>query len=328
MTSTTQTEWMNETCDNGLVSVIVPTYNRASILPETLDSVAAQTYRPIEVLVIDDGSTDDTQTTVKTWSDRHHSDAALTVRYVSQPNRGACAARNHGLRESRGEYIQFLDSDDRLRPEKLKRQADVLLADTQLDYVYAQTVQIGRDGTERTTTGRAMDRAHPERNIPLHLWHTTGPLYRRRVCVQAGPWDEALRMSQDWDYAARIKTVSLKGRYLPDVLSEYVMHGGGQIVTKGTLREVASRNRAIHNVIDLLAQARVQERAAWDVCSRALVAVGIHAGVYGDRTQMRKDFTEARRLGYTRTRCMACALLAASYVVPPKVFKWLLNQIR
>ena len=320
--------WLNEACEPGLVSVIVPTFNRAAVLSDTLDSVANQSYRPIELLIIDDGSSDDTQTAVETWSNRYRSDAALTVRYCSQPNRGACAARNRGLRDSRGEYIQFLDSDDRLRPSKLEEQVNALSADPELDYVYAQTVQIGSDGSERARTGKPMDPAIPARNIPLHLWHTTAPLYRRRVCVRAGPWDEELRMSQDWDYAARIKAVSLKAHFLPEVLSEYVMHGGEQIVTKGTRREIASRNRAIHNVMGLLNQSGLNDRAAWDICSRALVAVGIHAGVHGDHAQMRMDFTEAGRIGYTRTRCMARVLRVMSYVAPPAAFKWLLNRVR
>lgn len=319
---------MKKACEEGLVSIIVPTYNRADLLQETLDSVAAQSYRPVELVIVDDGSTDATSSAVQSWTKQYHADHRLTVRYLSQPNRGACAARNHGLRECRGEYIQFLDSDDRLRPNKLTQQVDALAAEPGLDYVYAQTIQVGRDGTERTTTGRPMDRGVPARNIPLHLWHTTGPLYRRRVCIQAGPWDEALRMSQDWDYAARIKAVSLNGRYIPEILSEYVMHDSGQIVKQGTMLEVASRNRAIHNVMDRLTGSAVQERAAWDVCSRALVAAGIHAGVYGDRKQMRRNLAEAQRLGYTRTRCAACALGAASYLVPPNAFKWLLNRIR
>ncbi len=328
MTAPSQANWMDETCTQGLVSVIVPAYNRAAILPQTLDSVGAQSYRPIELLIIDDGSSDDTRTVVETWSNPYRSDTALAVRYISQPNRGACAARNHGLCASRGQFIQFLDSDDRLRPTKLEKQVSALLAEPDLDYVYAQTVQIGSDGSERARTGNPMDSSVPARNIPLHLWHTTAPLYRRRVCVQAGPWDEALRMSQDWDYAARIKAVSLKARFLPEVLSEYVMHGGGQIVMKGTLREIASRNRAIHNVMGLLSKCGVHDRAAWDICSRSLVAAGIHAGVHGDHAQMRKDFTEASRIGYARTRGMARVLRTASYIAPPVAFKWLLNRVR
>lgn len=320
--------WMKETFEQGLVSVIVPTYNRAAILRDTLDSVAAQAYRPIELLIIDDGSTDDTQASVEAWTKRHDADHRLTVRYLSQPNRGACAARNNGLSESRGEFIQFLDSDDRLRPDKLKRQIDALHADGARDYVYAQTAQIGSDGATRSIAGRPMDESVPSRNIPLHLWHTSSPLYRRRVCVQAGPWDQELRMSQDWDYAARIKAVSLQGLYLPDVLSEYIMHGSGQIVKRGTLLEVTSRNRAVHNVMDLLNNIHAHEDGAWEVCSRALIAAAIHAGELGDRALMRKNFTEARRLGYTRTRCTACVLLMMSFIVSPKVFKWLLIRVR
>ncbi len=328
MTTTVPSNGMTESFEQGWVSVIVPTYNRADLLPQTLDSVARQTYRPIELVIVDDGSTDDTRAAVRAWSEHHAADDPLIVRYLNQPNRGVSAARNQGLRASRGEYIQFLDSDDRLRPDKLARHVDTLRADEQIDYVYAQTVQIGSDGTVRAVSGRPMDDAVPSRNIPLNLWHTSSPLYRRRICVQAGPWDEELCMSEDWEYAARIKAVSLKGRFVPDVLSEYIMHRRGQIVKHKNLQTIYSRNRAIHQVMDILVNKDVKESAAWDLCSRALVVNAIQAGMHGDRGLMRNTLLEAGRRGYTRTRGTALAMWPASFIVPPMVFKWLLNRIR
>lgn len=319
--------WMNESFTPGLVSVIVPTYNRADLLIPTLDSVHRQTHRPIELIVVDDGSTDSTADVVRAWSgSRRQTD--FDIRYVTQSHRGACAARNHGLRISRGEFIQYLDSDDRLRPDKLQTQTDVLRAHPDLDYVYSRTVQLGRNGKVNSTIGRPMDTAHPSRDIPRHLWHTSAPLYRRAICRRAGPWDEELYMSQDWDYAARIKAASLKGHFLPDILSEYVMHAAGQIVKRASLEEVESRHRAIHNVIGLLQRAGIMDRAAWDVCARALIANATNAGSLGDAAAMRRHFADARSLGHVSTRAMAWAAYAASFIAPPGSFKWLLDRIR
>ena len=103
--------------DAPTVSVIIPTYNRAHLLPRALESVLAQTFEDLEVLVVDDGSTDGTEAVVTGYDDR--------VRYLRQPqNAGVSAARNRGLREARGEFVAFLDSDDEWFPEKLARQVE------------------------------------------------------------------------------------------------------------------------------------------------------------------------------------------------------------
>jgi glycosyltransferase involved in cell wall biosynthesis len=109
--------------DSPLVSVVIPTYNRADCLVQTLNSVFAQTHRPIEVLLVDDGSTDGTRSLIES---RWGGDPQL--RYLYQPNRGVSAARNHGMREARGAYIALLDSDDTWMPWKLEAQLSCLAA--------------------------------------------------------------------------------------------------------------------------------------------------------------------------------------------------------
>ncbi len=97
-------------CHEALVSVIIPCYNSGAFLEEAIGSAMAQTYSPVEIVVVDDGSTD------------HSPEIAqrLPVRYIRQPNRGLAASRNLGLRESKGRYIVFLDADDRSRPEAIE----------------------------------------------------------------------------------------------------------------------------------------------------------------------------------------------------------------
>jgi glycosyltransferase involved in cell wall biosynthesis len=122
---------MNEGRRPSLVSVIIPTYNRADLLPETMDSVLAQSYRPIEVVVVDDGSADNTQEVLQTWSIGCPGKGEFEVRYFYQPNRGPSSARNLGFAESKGEFVLYLDSDDLLLPEKLDLQTKEL--DTRYD---------------------------------------------------------------------------------------------------------------------------------------------------------------------------------------------------
>ena len=98
---------------NSLISCIVPVYNGERYLGEALDSILAQTYRPLEIIVVDDGSTDGTAEVVAIYGDQ--------VRYLKQVNGGPAATRNLGLSSSNGEFVAFLDQDDLCHPEKLER---------------------------------------------------------------------------------------------------------------------------------------------------------------------------------------------------------------
>ncbi|MFC7670076.1 glycosyltransferase family 2 protein [Hymenobacter humi] len=114
-----------------LVSIIIPCYNYGWLLAETLDSVLAQTYQQWECIIIDDGSTDTTRVVATSYQARDS-----RFRYVYQPNGGLSAARNHGLQAATGEYIQFLDADDLLLPQKLELQVALLASHPEYDVVY------------------------------------------------------------------------------------------------------------------------------------------------------------------------------------------------
>lgn len=117
-----------------LVSVIIPTYNRAALLKEAVVSVYNQTYRPIECIVVDDGSTDNTAEVMKTLETLNGE--GFVLKYIQQPNSGAQVARNTGTAAANGAYIQYLDSDDLLYPEKLRKQVAYLHAHQECDAVF------------------------------------------------------------------------------------------------------------------------------------------------------------------------------------------------
>ena len=108
----------DESSSHPLVSVVIPTFNRAKVVTRAIDSVLEQTYRNCEVIVVDDGSTDDTADVLRSYKDK--------IVYIQQKNAGPSAARNRGIRESKGEFIAFLDSDDLWFATKLERQAGLL----------------------------------------------------------------------------------------------------------------------------------------------------------------------------------------------------------
>jgi len=125
-----------------LTSVVIPTYNRAGYLPLTVETALAQEGVEVEVVVVDDGSTDDTQAVVE----RHREAWGGRVRYVWQENAERCVARNHGLRLARGEFVAFLDSDDLWRPNHLSTCVDALVKNPKAAAAYAEHGLIDAEG--------------------------------------------------------------------------------------------------------------------------------------------------------------------------------------
>ncbi|MBN1629983.1 MAG: glycosyltransferase family 2 protein [Thermoleophilia bacterium] len=212
--------WMNDDCREGLVSVILPTFNRSRLLLESLESVRRQRYRPIELLIIDDGSTDDTSRILRDWVGTVADDTDLVVRCLRQENAGAPTARNHGLLECRGGFIQFLDSDDILHPDKLTKQIDALDEDSQADYVYSGSAYFSDVVDWSLPAYCGLQPVQADRPVLGFLrggaWQTVSGLYRRRACVANGPWAEDVPIYQDWDYNVRFllgepKTILVKG---------------------------------------------------------------------------------------------------------------------
>jgi hypothetical protein len=210
----------------GLVSVIVPTFNRSRLLLEAVDSVWKQTYRPVELLVVDDGSTDNTREVMDKWRCEHANDANFRVHFFFQENAGAPAARNWGLIESRGEYIQFLDSDDLLLPERLALIVSSF-EKSSYDYVYAGfEIFCG-------TCGEILNRIVPEpTGDPLELFcrgrlwvNTWGFAWRRSMAERVGLWDTSLDVCQDLDYCIRTLLASRQGGALQHTTVR-ARHGG------------------------------------------------------------------------------------------------------
>jgi glycosyltransferase involved in cell wall biosynthesis len=217
------------TGSNNWVTVITPTYNRAHLIIKTLDSVWAQTYRPIEVLIIDDGSTDDTKRTVRLWSDEHDKDGSFRTRYIYQDNAGAPAARNNGIIHARGKYLQFLDSDDLLLPQKFTLQIEMMKQENTplciVDYLH-----IDEKGNVITTARK--DFTIDELIKNFISVHTSGPLldqsyYADRILK----WNENIPKKQDKDFFMKILMTTDKISYINKFLFKWVRHQGEERIT-------------------------------------------------------------------------------------------------
>lgn len=229
--------WITEHGQSGLVSVIIPTFNRAALIVESLDSVRRQAYRPIEIIVIDDGSSDDTEQVVRSWASKHADGTRLTLVYLRQDRRGAPAARNRGLRESRGEFIQFLDSDDLLHPRKIDLHVAALQRDTAAHMVYSP---IGSFTNESDWGGVPYGgREYVGDDVLVAflrggLWQTICAMYRRSACIEIGPWDEELPIMQDWDYNIRLILQNPRIAFVPSMLALHRWVGEDRITAART----------------------------------------------------------------------------------------------
>ena len=197
-----------------LVSIIVPCYNAGRWLAETLESALAQTWPGKEIIVINDGSTDGSLAVAQQF-------AARGVRVIDQPNRGASAARNHGLRVARGEFIQFLDADDLVSPDKVA--AQIALLRTRPAGTVA-TCAWGRFQTD-PTTAQFVDTAVFRDFAPVDflvlagdtgaMMHPSCWLLPRAVAERAGPWDESLSLNDDGEYFCRVLLASAGMAFCP-----------------------------------------------------------------------------------------------------------------
>lgn len=216
------------------VSVIIPTYNRADLLQNALNSVRKQTYRPVELIVVDDGSTDATASMVERWKSDQQGDD-FQVEYVRQENAGPSAARNRGLVCSTGEYIQFLDSDDQLHPKKLSVHIQALEDAPPCDVVIGDHVLFNPD--EEVPNFEKWDKVSLLREASYHTVDTLSllagnlwdGLYRRALLVQAGPINEDLRWMEDVEYNIRVSAVTTSVRTVDVPLLAFSRHGGNHL---------------------------------------------------------------------------------------------------
>jgi glycosyltransferase involved in cell wall biosynthesis len=191
-----------------LVSVVMPACDEEAFIGEALASVLAQTYRPLEIIVVDDGSRDRTAEIA----------AAHGARVLHRPHRGVAAARNAGLRASRGAYWAIFDADDVMAPERLARQVDHLRRHPEHGLVFGLTEAFVTPGEPRPPH---YDPAWDDGPYP---WHPSAMLVRRTILHRVGPFEETLRLGEDMDWIARAKEAGIRAGTIEYVVLRYRVH--------------------------------------------------------------------------------------------------------
>lgn len=211
------------------VSVIIPTFNRAHLVGRALDSVLAQTYQDLEILVIDDGSTDNTRKKLAAYGN--------AITYVYQENAGAAAARNSGLAIAGGDFINFLDSDDWLFANKLAAQVAYLDAHAECDIVlcawqdhWAETGEV-KEASLTSQTEDIVKAILLTGNNGLFPPHVA--LLRRRCFASVGGFDTSLKMREEQDLWLRLGLAGHRFGYVDEVLCGYEFSSSGKGKERG-----------------------------------------------------------------------------------------------
>ena len=204
---------------NPLVSVIIPVYNCKLYLREALESVLSQTYSPIEIIVVDDGSTDGSVGVARSFG--------KLVRYIGQPNGGIGAARNRGVEMAKGHFLAFLDADDLWMMDKLELQMTILSDQTDLDMVFGRVIQF--------VSPELSDDERNKLNCPVEPsagYHPGAMVIRLESFFRVGLFETGWQVGEFIDWYAKAMDARLKSYLLPDVVLGRRLHGNNTTLRK------------------------------------------------------------------------------------------------
>lgn len=205
-----------------MISIIIPTYNSSQTVCASIDSVLESSIQKLEIIVVDDGSNDDTKTKISSYIKDQQ------IRYIFQNNKGLAGARNTGIKEAEGEFLVFLDADDVILPGKLEVQKKYLLDNTDVDIVYSHSQWFIEDD---------LDNTRPV-NFPVHrgevtkeliygnFMHVNSIMVRRSKVIEVELFDEELRELEDWDLWLRMVLSGSKVGFTPGIYSKVRIRTG------------------------------------------------------------------------------------------------------
>jgi glycosyltransferase involved in cell wall biosynthesis len=277
-------------------SVLIPVYNGAGTIAQAVASALEQTLPPVQVIVCDDGSTDDLDTALAPFETR-----IITLR---QPNSGAAVARNRALKESRGEFIGVLDADDVWEPTRLERLGALSAEDPELD-ILASDVWFERDGR---LAGRFHE-ANPfplfdQRSMILRRCFMWNPAMRRTCLVELGGFDPELSVSHDWDCLIRLILVGRRAGLVDEPLARYRLNPGS--LTAARARSLEDRVRCLEKASGHHSLSP-RERALAEHSLRQARARARYAAPAESASALRRLLAHATRAG-SRLRARAAAL--------------------
>lgn len=194
------------------ISVIIPTYNRAQLTKNAVMSVLGQSYDDFEVIVIDDGSTDDTESVITSIPDER-------VVYLKQENGGAASASNRGIAQARGRWIAFLDSDDQFLPPKFHLQMEAVEGDDEAGVIYGRYYGTSTIRQKEILVGRCFDKRPLADLIMGPIFHWSTCMMRTDLVRQVGAFDTQFWVGEDWELTLRMAMTNCTFVCVPEPLA-------------------------------------------------------------------------------------------------------------
>lgn len=306
--------------DDGLVSTIIPVYNRPGMLREAVASVLAQTYNTIEVIIVDDGSNDDTPHTIEQLV----ANGQGLVKSVRQQNAGPGVARETGRQLAKGEFIQYLDSDDLLLPCKFEFQVGALRANSGSGVAYGKTrhYRVGENPSNAAArrTGDRCTSLVPSIFERPRMWFTPTPLYRSKLLDEVGAWLD-LYLGEDIEYETRVATINPNLCYVDDFVADIRNHSGSRLVKNNQVsnkRQLKDLAIVYGKIYDYSRAAGLRsEDAAIQKMSRSLFLMARQCGTAGLADESKRLFYKAmaaagsqrqKKLDFIMYRSLASAI--------------------
>jgi len=269
------------------VSIIIPTYNTAHFLSDAIGSVLNSTLREFEIIVIDDGSIDNTEEVLTRY---------LTIpnfKFIQQGNMGLAGARNTGVRAASGKYLVFLDSDDIILPSKLEKQVSFLEQNLQFDAVYSSSVFFKDTAPEvKVLTGFPNYSGYVLKNLLYgNFIHVNAIMVRKKAVIRVGMFDDALRELEDWDLWIRMSIAGSCFYYQDCVLSEVRLRKGS--MTSNQQRMNKTMVRVLEKNFPALKESTNYDKSLIKCAHEAILLYRLKAGESEDyNLQIFKAFKE------------------------------------
>jgi glycosyltransferase involved in cell wall biosynthesis len=215
-----------------LISIILPTYNRAHCVTRAIDSAIYQTYKNIELIVVDDGSTDNTEEVLKKYTDK--------VVYIKQGNAGASAARNTGISKAKGEYVAFIDSDDVWLSNKLEKQVLCFDKNPEISLVFTNVTIINEDGSKSKKPEKINHIKDDIYDIDMVFqdpyFGLPTVIIKKNIMLETGLFDETLKTAEDLDLFLRV-SLDTKVAYLHEKLVDVYITEGSLSADEGSYED-------------------------------------------------------------------------------------------
>ncbi|GHS97400.1 hypothetical protein FACS189421_04130 [Bacteroidia bacterium] len=250
-----------------LVSILIPLYNAQNYIEATIQNCLGQTYKNIEIIIVDDGSTDDSYQI----AEKYLSDGVFLYR---NPKKGACAARNYAFEKSHGDYVQFLDADDFCSLDKIEKQVEQLVSEKDNTLSFCN-LRLMRDGKIGKYQKRVIDQDYLQPiELLIDMWtsdnHNTPHCYlvHRDLFLSTAGWDESIQKNQDGEFFSRVIAHAGKVLFTPDIYAVWRLTHSG-ISSTNTIETQKSQLRVIDKIAQIILHYENTERTRY-ACARQL----------------------------------------------------------